>query len=112
MALILADEDFDLDAVKHLRTWGHDVPTVQDVGMKGKDDPLVLAYAIQEGRAVLTFNRRHFIPLHRRVRPHHGIIVCTRDSDAKALAELIHKAIMAITSLDDQLIRITRPPKP
>jgi hypothetical protein len=70
----------------------------------------VLAFAVAQGRAVLTFNRRHFIRLHALGSPHRGIIVCTRDDDSAALAARIHQAIPSVPSLDNHLLRVARPP--
>ncbi|MCU0568853.1 MAG: DUF5615 family PIN-like protein [Oculatellaceae cyanobacterium Prado106] len=44
-----------------LRTFGHDVLTVQEAGNCGAPDVAVLAFATSEDRSVLTLNRRHFI---------------------------------------------------
>lgn len=112
MARLYADEDFDFPVVEHLRRLGHDVLTSREAGHAGQKiaDAEVLTFAIANGRAVVTFNRRDFIRLHRQVRPHRGIIVCTRDRDSAALASRIHMALSTSPTLDDQLIRITRPP--
>jgi Domain of unknown function (DUF5615) len=109
MANLYADENFAYAVVQHLRSHGHDVLTVQEAGEQGSGDPQVLQYATATKRAVLTFNRRHFIKLHKQTRGHSGIIVCTKD-DAKALADRIHLTVMTCPVLDDQLIRIVRPP--
>ena len=114
MALLYADENFHCKVVDELRQLGHDVVTALQAGNANQKipDADVLAYAISQKRAVLTFNRRHFIGLHRQVRPHCGIIVCTRDPDVQALANRIHQSIVGAANLDDQLIRITRPSVP
>lgn len=114
MARLYADEDFDYPVVEPLRHFGHDVVTANEAGHAGRSipDSTVLAFASSQGRAVLTHNRRDFIRLHKRVRHHSGIIVCTRDRDAVALASRIHQALLNSPTLDDQLIRITRPPPP
>ncbi len=114
MASLYADENFSYPAVQELRRIGHDVLTAQDAGQanQGIDDPDVLAFAVAQGRAVLTFNRRHFIRLHRQVQPHAGVIVCTRDDDVFALATRIHQAIVSSPNLNNQLLRITRPASP
>jgi hypothetical protein len=114
MARLYADEDFDRSVVDQLRKFGHDVVTARKAGHAGQGilDPDVLAFAISQSRAVLTFNRRHFIRLHAIVRTHRGIIVCTRDQDATPLAGRIHQAILNSPSLDNQLIRIVRPGPP
>lgn len=52
----LVDEDFDNDIVRgmlrHLPTL--DIVRVQDVDLSGTSDPIVLAWAAQDGRVVLT----------------------------------------------------------
>jgi predicted nuclease of predicted toxin-antitoxin system len=109
MANLYADENFNYAVVEHLRTLGHDVLTVQEAGEQGADDAQVLAYATVAKRAVLTFNRRHFIRLHKLTPMHSGIVDCT-DDEADPLADRIHQALIACPVLDHQLIRIVRPP--
>ena len=60
---------------------------------------------------IAVFNCRDFIRLHRQIRSHAGILACTRD-DFAALAARIHQAILNCPSLDNQLLRITRPQAP
>ena len=73
------------------------------------NDAQVLHYAIAAGRAVLTFNRRHFIRLHSQVQQHAGIVVCT-DDDADVLAARIHQALLNNPALDNKLLRINKTP--
>ena len=111
MARLYANENFPLPVVEALRRMGHNVLTTGDTGKGGQSiaDEQVLELAIADDRAVLTYNRTHFIRLHR-VRPDHvGIIACTVDSDFNALAIRIHDAIDAMPELRGQLVRITRP---
>jgi hypothetical protein len=114
MARLYSDEDFSYPVVEELRRLGHDVLTAQEAGQGnlGVTDSAVLAFAIARDRAVLTFNRRHFINMHRRVSSHRGILVCTRDDDVLGLALRIHQAILECPSLDNQLLRINRPQAP
>jgi hypothetical protein len=114
MAFLYADENFDYSVVVRLRLLGHDVLTAREAGNAGRGigDPLVLAYAVSVGRAVVTFNRRHFIGLHLRDPNHAGIITCTDDHDALALATRIDQSLAASGPLAGQLIRINRPPAP
>ena len=114
MARLHADENYDYRVVEELRKRGHDVLTANEAGRAGQGigDAEVLAFAISQSRAVITFDRRHFIRLHQQVQPHSGIIVCTDDRDWAALAVRVHQAIAALPSLDNQLIRINRPAKP
>jgi hypothetical protein len=114
MARLYADEDFDYGVVEELRRRGHDVLTVFEDGQanQGVLDEVVLATATAAGRAVLTHNRRHFLRLHRRIQAHAGILICTRDADALALASRIHEALSNTPNLENQLIRIYRPHRP
>jgi hypothetical protein len=114
MARLYADEDFDHAVVEELRGFGHDVLTVQEAGQANQaiPDEAVLAFATAQARAVLTHNRRHFIRLHRIGRVHAGILVCTRDRDAAALAARIDAALAQFPVRENQLIRINRPPAP
>lgn len=114
MANIYADENFDYPVVEHLRLLAHDVLTVQEAGQAQQriPDSVVLAFATAQNRAVLTYNRRHFIRLHGRVPSHSGIIVCTKDDNHAALAIRIHRAIIKRSSLDNQLLRVDRPQIP
>lgn len=76
---------------------------------QGITDAAVVAFATAAGRAVVTFNRRHFIRLHTEVSSHAGIIVCTRDDDVAALADRIHHQLQSTSTLQGQLLRINRP---
>jgi hypothetical protein len=111
MALLYADEDFSYPVVQCLRQLGHDLLTAHEAGQAGQSitDAAVLAFATAAGRAVVTFNRRHFIRLHTEVSSHAGIIVCTRDDDVLALADRIHQQLQNVPTLQDQLLRINRP---
>ena len=89
MARFYADEQYPYPVVEYLRVLGHDVLTVQEAGNGNQriPDSDVLAFATQEGRAVLTQNRKDFIELHRQQFDHAGIIACTVDRDWQALAD-------------------------
>ena len=94
MARLFADEDYHNRVTAELVALGHEVISVQSTGLRGINDPAVLAIATAQGRAVLTHNRRHFIRLHRIAQPHSGIVVCTRDdADPAALARRVHAAL-------------------
>ena len=109
MANFYADEQFPLPVVQLLRSFGHNVLTVQEAGNTGNSDPEVLAFAISQNRAVLTKNRRDFIRLHLQQPNHTGIIVCTDNRDVEELATRIHDAISNEEDLRERLIRVNRP---
>jgi hypothetical protein len=56
----LTDEDFDGDVLDGLihRLPDLDIVRVQDVGLAGQEDPVILAWAEQHERIVLTHDRR------------------------------------------------------
>lgn len=137
MAALYADENFPRQGVLALRALGHDVLTAAEAGNAGQGipDEEVLVFATRVARAVLTINRRDFIRLHDRCHhcrrqqgehaadgqclseparfertPHAGIIVCTQDEDVQAQAGRIHDAIVAVSSLGGQLLRVNRLP--
>jgi len=111
VARLFADENFPMPLVESLRRLGHDVATMQERGRASErfPDSQVLELATSEGRAVLTFDRRDFLRLHRQGIEHAGIIVCKLDTDIPGQAMRIHLAVMAVPNLRGQLFRINRP---
>jgi hypothetical protein len=111
MVRLYANENFPFPVVEELRRLGHDVLTVAETGRANQrmSDPEVLEFAIAEGRAVLTHNRKHFFALHRQRPAHSGIVACTYDADFNALAGRIHAVITVGVTLEGQLVRINRP---
>ena len=85
----------ELEVVVRLRECGHDALTSFEAGTAnlGLGDGWQLDFARRRGRAILSHNRRHFQPLHRRGAPHAGIICCTFDEDFAALAARINSAL-------------------
>lgn len=110
MARFYANENFPRRAVQALRDMGHDVLTSLEAGRANQriPDPEVLAFAVADSRAVLTLNRRDFIDLHNASADHAGIIVCTSDPDALALATRVHMAATQ-AALPGTLVRIVKP---
>ncbi len=113
MARLYANENFPRRVVESLREMGHNVLTVTEAGKASQaiPDKEVLAFAVQEQRAVITLNRRDFIRLHRSNPTHYGIIVCTQDADTRGQAQRIHQAIEKAAWLENALIRVNRPLK-
>lgn len=77
-----------------------EVLTVQEAGMKGRDDPAQLEYAIQQGRVIYTFNVGHFCRLHTEYlgqgKNHAGIIVVPRQK--YSIGEQLRKLASFISS--------------
>lgn len=106
-----ADENFAGAAVLALRALGHDVLTARENGQAdlGIPDEQVLEFATTTQRALLTFNRKHFLRLHRHDPHHGGIVICTLTADHLSLARRIHDATADLDTLAGHLIRIYRP---
>lgn len=111
MARLYANENFPLAVVRELRRLGHDVLTSVEAGRANQaiPDADVFGFAIADGRALLTLNRRDFIRLARSRPSHFGVIVCSEDIDFTGQAERIHRDIAAHETLEEKLIRIRRP---
>ncbi len=110
MARLYSNENFPRPVVDELRRLGHDVVTALEAEQanRGLSDAEVLAFAIREGRAVLTINRDDFVRLHAQRPTHHGIVTCTMDLDFDGQARRIHRAIADSASLANLLLRINR----
>ncbi len=110
MAKLYTNENVPLPVAEELRLLGHDVMTVQESGLGGQSVPdrTVLRFAIDQGRCLITFNRRHFVKLHEVTPGHLGIIVCTADSDFVALATRIDAAARGNPSVAGTLMRVNR----
>ena len=111
MARLYSNENVPLPVVQELRALGHDVLTSHEAGNAGQGvaDEAVLALACDEGRVLLTLNRRHFVRLHHERPQHPGIVVCTFDPDFRGLAQRIHGALMSRTTAARELVRVNRP---
>ena len=111
MSDFYSNENFPLPVVEHLRQLGHDVLTIQEVGQADRavPDEAVLAFSTRENRILLTFNRKHFIKLHRDMPDHSGIIVCTFDPDFEALATRVHQVVTENSDAAGKLLRVNRP---
>lgn len=110
MKRLYADENFPVPAVEELRRLGHDVLTSHEARNSGRavPDEEVLAYALADGRALLTLNRRHFVRLHSTRPDHAGIVVCGVDPDFTSLAARIHAALESTEVLRGSLVRVNR----
>jgi hypothetical protein len=110
VARLYADENVPVPIVVALRALGHDVLTVHEAGNGNRRvlDPAVVAYAHEQCRAVLTYNRSDFIKLHHLGNAHSGIIVCKVDPDRARHVARIDAAIRERPDLAGQLIKVNR----
>jgi hypothetical protein len=113
-ARLYANENFHREVVVLLRELGYDVLTTLDAGKSYRKipDEKVVEYATEQSRAVLTFNRRDFIQLHKELgESHAGIIVCHLNPDLKDLAKRIDEKIRTEGTLAGKLLRVHRSSK-
>ncbi|MBU2610521.1 MAG: DUF5615 family PIN-like protein [Chloroflexi bacterium] len=113
MILLYANENFPIQVVRELRRLGYDVLTSQEAGKDNRaiPDEDVLSFASEQGRALLTINKRDFLRLHRRPLDHAGMILCSQDPDVLGQAERIQRAIQEEGDLHGRELRINRPEK-
>jgi predicted nuclease of predicted toxin-antitoxin system len=79
---LLIDEDTQSAfLVRLLREAGHDVLTVNEAGLNGKIDPIILDRAREEDRILLTQNCNDFKELHQLDNDHPGILAVYNDDD-------------------------------
>jgi len=73
------DEDVPLSLAEALRNRGVDCSTTQEAGNKGLSDAEQLAFSAENGRTIVTHNKKDFILLHneyaRSGKIHAGIVV-------------------------------------
>jgi hypothetical protein len=102
-ARLYLDEDVIPDLARVLRSTGHDVVSAQEVGAFGIGDEEQLTRATADGRALLSFNYRHFLKIGHdwfvASRPHAGIVVSFRQYRRRELRELAQ----AVAALFDAL---------
>jgi predicted nuclease of predicted toxin-antitoxin system len=111
MVRLYADENFELPITKKLREKGYDILTALEAGNanQGIPDEEVLAFAIEETRAVITLNYNDFKNLHKRDNNHCGIVICIstrRKEDRDSFSERIDFALRGKESLAGELIRV------
>lgn len=111
MAKLYANENFPFPAAEELHRLGHDVITVQESGLAGQSvpDDAVLRFAADQGRILITLNRRHFVKLHEQNPGHPGIIACTTDIDFIRLASQIDVVLEDHFPLAGRLVGVSRP---
>ena len=112
---LLVDEDSQAKRfVNLLKQAGHDVITVNEAGLMSKPDSVVLDYARQEGRTLLTRNCDDFQNLHSLNPVHSGILAVYEyaDTSKNMNHQKIVKAIANLEtagfSLDNQFISLNQ----
>ncbi|MFZ5518991.1 MAG: DUF5615 family PIN-like protein [Candidatus Zhuqueibacterota bacterium] len=93
------DEDVSVLLVKILQARGFNAITALDSEMLAKDDPEQLAFAVLQGRCILTHNRKHFEEMHSHFLKnnwsHSGIIIANR----RPVYELLPRILSILNEL-------------
>lgn len=113
MAGMLADEHVPNAILWPLRAAGHDIVHLRELGLanRGLVDRDVLAVATEQGRAVVTANRKDYRRLHKRGVAHAGILAYVHEDDRTAVVRRLLAAIAAHEPLAGKLIVVCRPPQ-
>lgn len=109
LALYLDDCAFSYALKRLLVDAGHDVETPADVEppLTGADDRAHFDHACATSRAMLTFNARDFLGLHRETPEHPGILVVYKDNDLTR--DMDYAAIVrAIANLESTGVDVAR----
>jgi len=95
-AKFFTDEDVYAAVAPALRKAGLDAVSTPEAGRLGESDESQLAWAVGDGRVLLTFNVAHFAALHatwmRQGRHHSGIVVSSQRPIGDLLRRLLHLA--------------------
>ncbi|WP_225886969.1 DUF5615 family PIN-like protein [Nodosilinea nodulosa] len=81
LALLLDEDSQAKFLVNLLRAAGHDIRTINEAGIGGAADDVVLDYAAQQRRVLLTRNCNDFLDLHQSITTHFGILAVYQDAE-------------------------------
>ncbi len=103
--LLYLDEHLSPRLAIQLRKYGFDVITVREVDMLAQSDADQLAFAVSQGRALVTFNVHDFVALHDRYLAdgieHCGMIFSTEET----IGVLLHRLLKLLNSLSAEELR-------
>ena len=113
---LFSDEDFYIGKfAPDIRHLGYDIVDVLDEGLVGNPDDMLLEHAINGKRAFLTFNRRHFVRIHKQYidmgKEHWGIIYSRRGHlSYDEVKERVRRLFESCTAEDlrNQLINLSK----
>ena len=96
------DECVDVAVAEGLRRRGLDVTTSQESGLRGSPDDAQLAFALQEGRVLVTHDS-DFLRLHQQGARHSGI--CFYPAGAISTGQLIRSLVLVHAVLTPEQMR-------
>ena len=98
----LTDEDIPRSTARVLRDAGFDALDVRDVGLRGKSDALVYAYAQREERLLITCDLGFSNILKFPPEQSMGLLVI-RSSDNESIDRFNHEVLQAVTEIGENL---------
>lgn len=109
-----SNENFPFDLVVELRQLGYNVLTSYEAGQanQGIPDDVVLSFARQQNRIVITLNRDDFLRLHRSGIEHLGIVICKDDRDYYGQAQTLHNYLQSQRNFTNRLLRVKKQNQP
>jgi len=88
------DEDIWGGLAKALREREYDAADVHEAKREGQSDEEQLAFAVLEKRALLAYNKKHFVPLAiewwHAGRPHYGVVVSVQLEQGELLRRVLN----------------------
>ena len=106
---LLLDEHIWAYLAKILREQGFDVIHVEEIDLTSTPDAKIMAYAVGEHRAVVTFNIKHYVPLavqyYEDGKEHYGVVVSKQLSQGE-LQTRVTKLLESISA--EELINAVR----
>ena len=100
---LLLDEHIWGGLADALSRQGHSVTHIANTDQQGLDDEPLLAFAVAQGRAILTYNVRHFVPLTARWyemgQEHAGVILSVQLQPRELLRQV--ERLLDALSADD-----------
>ncbi len=96
------DENVDPDVARALRRHGIDVTTSVEVGLLTTEDAAQLAYALEEGRVIVTHDA-DFLRMDARGVEHAGIAYCHKS--ARSVGEIIRTLMLICEVLEPEEIK-------
>lgn len=107
---LYTDEDVTDLLARLLRQRGYDALSAHEAGMLGKGDDEQLAFAVTEGRTILTYNRDHFLALadeYRKLRMSHAGIIYSQQFQRNAIGELLRQVMNLLDEVPADEMRDT-----
>jgi predicted nuclease of predicted toxin-antitoxin system len=94
MTQFLADENIPPAVVKFLRNKGLDVKEVREFGVRSPSDAVIMEFARQEQRILLTFDKHFANTLLYPLSTHHGVIRVREFSDLAVIQGFVIRCLI------------------